>query len=83
MRNNSPLGPVSTGIQQIQTVMEKQLSYDEAVARIEALTKEMASFGAVGMEEYKQKASEAQRLIDYCRKQLTDFEKEVSETLNP
>lgn len=55
--------------------MDKNLTYDEAVARLEALTKELASVGAIGMDAYKKKAEEAQKLIDYCRSCLTDMEK--------
>lgn len=59
--------------------MEKTLTYDEAMARLEALTKELASVGAIGMDAYKQKAEEAQQLIDYCRSLLTDMEKGLAD----
>ena len=58
--------------------MEKNLTYDEAMARLEALVKELASVGAIGMDEYKKKAAEAQKLIAYCRGCLSEMEKEVS-----
>ena len=57
------------------------MTYDEAVARIEALTKELASVGAMGMDTYKQKAQEAQKLIAFCRSQLTGLEQELESVL--
>jgi exodeoxyribonuclease VII small subunit len=58
--------------------MEKTLTYDEAMARLETLTKELASIGAVGMDEYKQKALEAQQLIAYCHSCLTELESQIT-----
>ena len=58
--------------------MKTNLTYDEAVACVEQLTKELSNLGAMSMEEYKQKAREAQELIDYCRSLLTDLEKETT-----
>lgn len=55
--------------------MQNNLTYDEAMARLEALIKELASIGAVGMDQYKQKATEAKQLIDYCHSCLTELEK--------
>ena len=59
--------------------MYKDLTYDQAVARIEQLTKELGSAGAMGMDEYKQKAREAQQLIAYCQSCLTDMENSLFE----
>ena len=59
--------------------MEKPLTYDEAVARIEALTKELESLGATSMDAYKKKAEEAQQLIQYCRSCLSELEKGLSQ----
>ncbi len=55
--------------------MQNNLTYDEAMARLEALIKELASIGAVGMDQYNQKAAEARQLIDYCHSCLTELEK--------
>ena len=60
--------------------MKTNLTYDEAVARVEQLTKELSNLGAMSMEEYKQKAREAQDLIAYCQSCLTDLEKETTES---
>ena len=62
--------------------MYTDLTYDEAVARIEQLTKELGTAGAMGMEEYQQKAHEAQQLIAYCQSCLTDLEKGLNQPLN-
>ena len=55
--------------------MQNNLTYDEAMARLEALIKELASIGAVGMDQYNQKAAEARQLIDYCHSCLKKLEK--------
>ena len=61
--------------------MKSDITYDEAVARIEAITKELASVTALGMEAYKRKAAEAQELLAFCRSQLTGLEADLDKVL--
>jgi len=61
--------------------MKSDMTYDEAVARIEAITKELASVTTLGMEVYKQKAAEAQELLAFCRRQLTGLEADLDKVL--
>ena len=61
--------------------MKSDMTYDEAVARIEAITKEQASATALDMEAYKQKAAEAQELLAFCRSQLTGLEADLDKVL--
>ncbi|MBP5290524.1 MAG: hypothetical protein J6Y76_03820 [Paludibacteraceae bacterium] len=61
--------------------MKSDITYDEAVARIEAITKELASVTALGMEAYEQKAAEAQELLAFCRSQLTGLEADLDKVL--
>ena len=60
--------------------MDKNLTYDEAVAQLETLTKELASVGAIGMDAYKKKVEEALKMINYCRSCLTDLEDEINKS---
>ena len=62
--------------------MMNNLTYDQAVARIEALTKELESADIMSMDAYKKKASEAKELIAFCRAQLETMEQELN-TLVP
>lgn len=61
--------------------MKNNMTYDEAIARIEAITKELASVSALGMEAYKQKAEETQELLAFCRSQLTGLEADLDKVL--
>lgn len=61
--------------------MKSDMTYDEAVARIEAITKDLASVTALGMEAYIQKAAEAQELLAFCRSQLTGLEADLDKVL--
>ena len=61
--------------------MMNNLTYDEALARLEALTKELETAEAIGMDEYKTKASEAKELITFCRARLTELEGELNQLL--
>ena len=58
--------------------MEKDSNktYDEAIARVEAIVKELEQTEALTMEVYKQKATEAKELLDFCMKQLDAYSSE-------
>jgi len=62
--------------------MNKELTYDEAIANVEALIKELESIEALGLEEYRRKASEAQELLAFCRGQLTGLEQDLDNVLS-
>lgn len=62
--------------------MKNNLTYDEAMARIEAITKELESADIMSLEDYKKKASEAKELIAFCRAQLETTEQDLT-SLNP
>ena len=62
--------------------MMNNLTYDEALARLETLTKELETAEAIGMDEYKTKASEAKELIAFCRARLTELEGELNQLLS-
>lgn len=46
------------------------MNYDEAIARIEAIVKELEQSEALSMDVYKAKAKEAKNLLDFCENQL-------------
>ena len=58
-----------------------EMTYDKAMARLEALVKELDSAEAVSMADYKQKAAEAKELITFCRAQLTNLEQDMQALL--
>lgn len=54
--------------------MEKEnkpnLSYDEAMARVETIVKQLEQSDAISMDEYRTLATEAKDLLAFCRTQL-------------
>lgn len=52
------------------------MTYDEAIARVEAIVKGLEQTEALSMEMYKQKADEAKELLDFCMKQLDAYSSE-------
>ncbi len=56
-------------------------TYDEAVKRLEQLIAELEQSDALSMDAYRTKAVEAKELLAFCRKQLTDWEEQMEETL--
>lgn len=53
------------------------MTYDEALARLQAIVEDLEKEEAVSIDEYKQKAQEAKELLTYCRRQLTTLEEEM------
>ena len=57
------------------------MSYDEAIKRIELIVSELERSEALSMDTYQAKAKEAKELIDFCQKQLTDWEGKMEDLL--
>lgn len=53
------------------------MTYDAALARAEELVRELESTAALSVTDYKVRASEVKRLLDYCESQLGGMEKEL------
>ena len=53
------------------------MTYDEALNRLQTIVSSLESNEAISIDEYKQKATEAKQLLDFCRKQLTQIEEEI------
>ena len=49
---------------------KQNLSYDEAMARVETIVKQLEQSEAFSMEEYRTLAVEAKDLLALCRRQL-------------
>lgn len=63
-------------------MQQNDLTYDAAMKRLEALTAEMES-GQVPIEQLADKLKEAQRILSFCREQLTKADTEVKKLINP
>lgn len=61
--------------------MNEELTYEEALKRLEALAEQMER-NEVGLDELAQRLAEAQDLLRYCRGRLTDAEKNCNSLLN-
>lgn len=55
----------------------EQLTYDEAMARIETIVKQLEQSEAISLDEYRHLATEAKRLLDYCRAQIQQIADEL------
>ncbi|MBO4361325.1 MAG: exodeoxyribonuclease VII small subunit [Paludibacteraceae bacterium] len=54
------------------------LTYDQAIRRIEEIVRELEQTEALSVSTYKQKAAEAQQLLRYCESQLREMESALS-----
>lgn len=57
------------------------MTYDEAITKLEELVLSMEEGDALTIDEYKQKAKEAKKLIQFCQQQITGLENEIKEAL--
>ena len=57
-----------------------ETEYDKAVKRVEEILHEMESTEAMSLLVFKQKASEAKQLIDFCRKELFKLEEDLRQS---
>lgn len=59
------------------------MTYDEAIKRIEQIVQELEQSDALSMDAYQAKAKEANELLSFCQKQLTDWEKQMEAIVTP
>ena len=59
----------------------RDMSYDEAIKRIEQIVGELEQSDALSMDSYQAKAKEAKELLVFCQKQLTDWEGKMEDVL--
>jgi len=59
---------------------KKELKYDEAIAELEQIVKEM-EFGEISVDELSIKIKRSAFLIDFCKKKLKSTEEDVESIL--
>ena len=59
------------------------MNYDEAIKRIEEIVHEMEQSEALSMDMYQARAKEAKELLTYCHNQLTDWEEQMNDVIQP
>ena len=63
--------------------MISDMTYDEAIKRIEQLVTELEQSKAISMDAYLAKAKEAKELLDFCQKELSSWEKKMENIVTP
>ena len=58
--------------------MVKDLTYDQAMKRVEAIVRKLEQTEALSVTVYKQKAKEAEELLQFCEAQLVGMERELA-----
>ena len=66
--------------QQTAALLNSQLTYDQAMARVEAIVQQLEQSEAISLSEYKQLADEARQLLVFCRKEVEKISKEFTDT---
>ncbi len=46
------------------------MTYDEAIAKIESIVHDLETADALSVSQYKEKATEAKQLLDFCESEL-------------
>lgn len=46
------------------------MNYDEAIKKVETIVQELEQAQAISVTEYKAKANEAKKLLDFCQTQI-------------
>ena len=57
-----------------------QLTYDQAMARVETVVQQLEQSEAISLSEYKQLAEEARQLLDFCHNEVEKISKEFTDT---
>ena len=61
--------------------MQEQLTYEQAMQRLEAMVQQMES-GEIGIDEMAERLREARKLMKYCHEKLYEAEKNCKSLLN-
>lgn len=62
--------------------MADKMKYDDALKQLETIVENLEEGQALSMREFRKQAAEAKKLLDYCQKQLTDFEDGISRIIS-
>lgn len=60
------------------TPLGSPLTYDQAMARVEAIVQQLEQSEAISLNEYKQLADEARQLLAFCRNEVEKISKEFT-----
>ena len=66
--------------QQTAALLNSQLTYDQAMARVEAIVQQLEQSEAISLSEYKELADEARQLLAFCRHEVAKISKEFTDT---
>ena len=66
--------------QQTAALLNSQLTYDQAMARVEAIVQQLEQSEAISLSKYKQLADEARQLLAFCRNEVEKISKEFTDT---
>ena len=66
--------------QKTLSTKNSQLTYDQAIARVEAIVQQLEQSEAISLSEYKQLADEARQLLVFCRNEVEKINKEFTDT---
>ena len=66
--------------QKTATLLNSQLTYDQAMTRVEAIVQQLEQSEAISLSEYKQLADEARELLAFCRNEVEKISKEFTDT---
>ena len=56
--------------QERSSLSENSLSYDQAMARVEAIVQQLEQSEALSLQDYRLLAEEARSLLAFCRKEI-------------
>ena len=62
------------------STLHPQLTYDQAMARVETIVQQLEQSEAISLSEYKQLADEARQLLVFCRNEVEKINKEFTDT---
>ena len=66
--------------QKTAALLNSQLTYDQAMARVEAIVQQLEQSEAISLSEYKQLADEARQLLAFSRNEVEKISKEFTDT---
>ena len=66
--------------QQTATSLNSQLTYDQAMVRVETIVQQLEQSEAISLSEYKQLADEVRQLLAFCHNEVEKISKEFTDT---
>ena len=67
--------------QKTAALLNSQLTYDQAMARVEAIVQQLEQSEAISLSEYKELSDEARQLLTFCHNEVEKISKEFTNTL--